>query len=287
VYRGAQPDPEQLEALVKAYGIKTVINLRGCCDPNPWYLEQARMSQHLQISLEDVSFSAGRLPPAGELRQLLLALERSTYPIYLHCFRGSDRTGLAAVMVLLLQDGISYDEARGQLGVRYGHLPLSRPRHLHRFLRLYEDWLGGEQLQHSPAAFRRWAMEEYDGGWCQYRIEHFAAMSGPPRAGEPLGYQVRVRNTGVRTWHLRPGLSAGVHLGYMLFDNDNNMIAAGRSGLLDADVPSGEAIDLTLVVAPIQKPGRYRLVVDLADEGHCWFYQAGAEPLEQELDIRE
>src|SRR5947209_10234346 len=62
VYRSAQPSGERLEALVRDYGIRTVVNLRGCCDPLPWYLEQCRASNRLNLSQEDISFSAGRLP---------------------------------------------------------------------------------------------------------------------------------------------------------------------------------------------------------------------------------
>jgi hypothetical protein len=146
-------------------------------------------------------------------------------------------------------------------------------------------------LTHSPAHFRRWAMQEYDGGWCQYRVESFTPLtplvSPWGKAGRPVSYAVRVRNIGGRSWDMRPGMTAGTHLGYILLDDKENWVATGRSGLLEADVPPGEAIDLTLVVAPISRPGRYRLLVDLVDEGHCWFFQAGAEPYEEELEIRE
>jgi hypothetical protein len=31
--------------------------------------------------------------------------------------------------------------------------------------------------------------------------------------------------------------------------------------------------------------GHYRLVIDLIEEGHCWFHQTGSEPWEEELDL--
>src|SRR5436305_2085675 len=68
VYRCGQPTPERLEALVKKYGIRTVINLRGCCDPTPWYIEQSRASARLDLSQEDLPFSAGRLPSVPVIR---------------------------------------------------------------------------------------------------------------------------------------------------------------------------------------------------------------------------
>src|SRR5437870_5021947 len=39
VYRSAQLSPDLLERVIGTYGIRTVINLRGCGDPSPWYLE--------------------------------------------------------------------------------------------------------------------------------------------------------------------------------------------------------------------------------------------------------
>src|SRR5690348_3995812 len=35
VYRCSQPSPAGLERLIKAYGVRTVINLRGGCNPFP------------------------------------------------------------------------------------------------------------------------------------------------------------------------------------------------------------------------------------------------------------
>src|ERR671922_1591104 len=35
VYRCAQPSGPRLERWVRRYGIRTVVNLRGCCDPSP------------------------------------------------------------------------------------------------------------------------------------------------------------------------------------------------------------------------------------------------------------
>jgi protein tyrosine phosphatase (PTP) superfamily phosphohydrolase (DUF442 family) len=284
VYRGAQPSPDDVQTLVRRFGIKTIVNLRGCCDSFEWYLNESRATGQAGIAQEDICLSAGRLPPAHEIRRLVEVLDRADYPLYLHCRRGADRTGLAAAIVLLLQSDVGLDEALAQLGPRFGHLPVGRPASLDCFFDLYLDWLRQRGAEHQPELFRHWLLEEYRGGWMTYQVECFERLTAQPRRGEAIAYRVRLRNTGTSSWRMRPGKKAGIHLGYILRDQQNQG-CTGRAGLLDAEVAPGETIDLTLVVDPVYRPGRYRLLVDMVDEYQCWFYQAGSEPLEEELDI--
>jgi hypothetical protein len=41
LYRGAQPSGPALEAIIHRYKIRTVLNVRGCCWPDKWYLDEA------------------------------------------------------------------------------------------------------------------------------------------------------------------------------------------------------------------------------------------------------
>src|SRR5207237_7687008 len=127
VYRSAQLSGRDLEKVVRAKGIQTVLNLRGCCDPAPWYVEECRTTHRLQVDQVDICLSAGRLPSAPEMRRLLEVLDRCSYPILLHCRRGADRTGLVSALIVLLQTGQALPEALQQLGLRYGHLAVERP----------------------------------------------------------------------------------------------------------------------------------------------------------------
>src|SRR5438132_805594 len=151
VYRSAQLSGRDLEKVIRNYGIRTVINLRGSSDPMPWYLDECRVTHRLNVSQEDVSCSAGRFPPSHEFRRLVDILDRCEYPILLHCRQGADRTGLASVLVMLLQTNLSVEEARRHMSVRYGHFPLGRPTNLDRYLDLYDDWLQETGRTHSPA----------------------------------------------------------------------------------------------------------------------------------------
>jgi protein tyrosine phosphatase (PTP) superfamily phosphohydrolase (DUF442 family) len=286
VYRGSQPKPGDLDRLVARYGIRTIVNLRGCCDPLPWYLDEARASQRLGLSQEDVAFSAIHLPSKHEIRNLLDVFDRSEYPIFMHCRHGADRTGLAAAVVLLLDETIPYATARGQLGLGYGHLSVGRTAALDHFFDLYEDWLAKNSTGHSPANFRRWALNEYEGGWC--RADVFAVEPvQPPRAGEPLGFRVRIRNTSPYAWDFKPTATAGFHVFFQVWDAEGRGVADGRAGLMAKHVGAGETVETTVVVPPLAKAGRYRLLVDMIEENHCWFFQTGSEPWEGELHVRE
>ncbi|HJT76752.1 MAG TPA: tyrosine-protein phosphatase, partial [Gemmataceae bacterium] len=215
VYRCAQPSPACLERLIRGHGIRTVINLRGRSDPQDWYMDECRVTQRLDIEHEDIAFSAGRLPPAGEVRRLVEVLDHCEYPIVFHCQRGADRTGLCAAMVLLLESDSSLAAARWQLGLRYGHLALGRPGNLDWFLDLYADWLRDTGQVHSPAAFHRWCLEAYCPGPCRARLE-WVTPPGVLPCRKPVGLRVRVHNTSHQVWHLCPDTFAGVHMTYTL-----------------------------------------------------------------------
>jgi hypothetical protein len=287
VYRCAQPSPGAIEEMVATYGIRTVVNLRGCCNPFPWYLDEARATARLDVCQEDVCFSAGRLPSATELRRFIEVLDCCDYPLVLHCRRGADRTGLAAAVVLLLQGDVALDAACRQLGVRYGHVRLGRPAYLDEFLDLYGEWLRAQGKTHSRDVFRHWAMCEYGGGACRADLEVTGPVPLRVKAGVPAALRVRACNRSPRPWQFRPTINAGFHVGVHVWDGEDRQVAMVKSGLREAVVEPGESIELTVVLPALERPGRYRLMVDLVDEQHCWFFQTGSEPLEEELQVSE
>jgi protein tyrosine phosphatase (PTP) superfamily phosphohydrolase (DUF442 family) len=285
VYRGAQPTGASLERIVRQYGIRTIVNLRGCGTPLPWYIDEARVAQRHGIALEDVSFSAIHLPAPRELRLFLEVLDRTEYPIFLHCRHGADRTGLGAAIVLLLQDGVPYAQARRELGLSFGHLALGRTGMLDAFFDLYEEWLRETHTEHSAERFRHWILEEYRGGRCEGGVEGIEAID-TPKAARPIGYRVRLHNRSPAAWHFKPTLTAGIHVLFHVYNADGDGIVEGRAGMLEATVPPGGHYEVTMVV-PSLRAGWYWLTVDLIEENHCCFFQTGAEPWEEELIVRE
>jgi protein tyrosine phosphatase (PTP) superfamily phosphohydrolase (DUF442 family) len=285
VYRCGQLSAADLEKTVVDHGIRTVVNLRGYSPFLPWYQEESQATHDLNVSQEDICFSANRLPSAPELRRLVDVLDRTEYPILLHCRHGADRTGLAAVVVLLLQTDAGLTQARRELGLRFGHLSLGRQAYLDRFFDLYADWLKLRGWEHSPGRFRKWIAEDTFPGEGRCRVE---LLHAPPRVrlGESTALTVRLYNAGDSPWHFRAATNAGIHAGFILFDELDCAVAYGRGALADTEVPPGRSQDVTLVLPALKQPGKYRLLVDMVDEQQGWFHQLGSEPLEREITVK-
>jgi hypothetical protein len=66
-----------------------------------------------------------------------------------------------------------------------------------------------------------------------------------------------------------------------------NIVHEGRAGMFDRRVTPGETIEVVLIVPPLAARGEYRLMIDMIEEGHCWFHQTGSELWDEELILRE
>ncbi len=286
VYRCSQQSGMGLERIVNEYHIRTVINLRGCSTVFPWYQEECRATERLDIAQEDICLSSGRLPSSSELRRLLTVLDRCEYPVLLHCRRGADRTGLTSALVQLLYSGATVTQARRQLGPRYGHVPLGRAGCLDDFFELYIQWLKEQRLEHSRSNLRRWIERDYCPAQYRCTIESVDLPARLP-LGKPTSFRVRVRNTSNRPWRLSPDNNAGVHGIYVLQDTHGRPVALGRAGLFEAEIAPHQELEMTFALPAVKSAGRFRLLVDMEDEQQGWFYQFGSEPLEQEIEVGE
>jgi protein tyrosine phosphatase (PTP) superfamily phosphohydrolase (DUF442 family) len=161
VYRGAQPSPEQLETVVKRYGIRTVVNLRGHNRNDTWYHEESATARRLGVALRDIGMSGHWPTQEVELRRLVDVLLTADLPLCLHCQAGADRAGLAAAFALLLLTDSTLPQARGQLALRFGHNALGSAGCNGRLLDRYEEWLQRQDAEHRPQHLRRWVYEAY------------------------------------------------------------------------------------------------------------------------------
>jgi hypothetical protein len=286
VYRCAQPSEAKLIQFIRRYGIRTVVNLRGL-DPQEWYLDESRATNRHNVAEEDIGFSANRLPSVVGLRQLVEIVDRAECPLLFHCHKGADRTGMASAIALLLKTDKPLEEARVQLGPRYGHLPLGRTAHIDHFFDLYQEWLDAQGLKHAPDVFRRWATREYCPGECRCALEVLVPSAQPLRVkgGKYVTFPVRCRNTSIKPWRMRPGSNAGIHVSCVVLDDDGHIAAESRAGRFEATVAPGEHVDVTLVLHAPVPPGRYEMRVDMVDEQHGYFMQFGSEPLVWKLEV--
>ncbi len=284
VYRSAQLSPSDLRGLIEKHNVRTVVNLRGCCSLFDWYLDECRTTHDLNIAQEDITFSANRLPSPAELRRLIEVFDHSEYPVLLHCRQGSDRTGLASALYMLLYTDADYETARKQCGMRYAHLPFLSTACMDRFFEMYEEWLKKNSLTHAPEQFRRWALQEYRADPAPARIELIDPI--PAIApGEALTLHVRAHNLSNETWHFHTGGLTGIHLRYLVFDSNNKLIGLFRTGRVEECVPPGGSIDLPAPLPPFSNAGRCRVVVDLSDK-QLSFVQLGSDLLELEIVVQ-
>jgi tyrosine-protein phosphatase SIW14 len=106
VFRGAQPTKDGFNYLA-SIGVKTVINLR----------EDGKRSKTEEKEVTDAGMKYVSVPMTGltaptqaEIDRILSILEANSGPVFLHCKRGADRTGVAIASYRIDHDG--WDNAR-------------------------------------------------------------------------------------------------------------------------------------------------------------------------------
>mgnify|MGYP002716915109 CR=1 FL=1 len=122
VYRSAQPSAKTLERLQAAYGLRSVINLRGENAGSPWYDEEVAASRRLGLAHFDFRMSAKTELSPAEAEALLALMEAAPKPLLIHCQSGADRTGLAAALYVAAVKRWGEAAAEAQLSLLYGHV---------------------------------------------------------------------------------------------------------------------------------------------------------------------
>jgi hypothetical protein len=292
VYRTAQLSGAKLSEYLRDHQIRTVINLRGYCPDFDWYRQEIEATAALGVAQEDITLSANRLPPPGELKRLLEVLDGCEYPIVLHCKQGADRTGLVSAMVLLLQTDASLARARRELLPHRGHFPVARTLVMDDFLDMYEAHLNAKAIAHSPEHFRNWLLNDYQPGVAVAAFAWSAPLPAAIPAQKPIAFTLRATNLSREPWRFTAGSTAGIHLKYSLYRTDGCEVFTDQAGLIDRMVEPGASIDLRLAF-PALAAGEYRLRADLADYREAgvavrarYFYQFGAPYVFETLIVK-
>ena len=108
IYRGGQPEREGF-ATLKAMGIMTVINLRTRHGERE-AVEAAGM-RYVEIPMSFIK----NVDPAAVRKTLSVMTDPANQPVYVHCARGVDRTGVVAAVYRMEVDGWSEAEAEAEM----------------------------------------------------------------------------------------------------------------------------------------------------------------------------
>jgi len=107
LYRGSQPSREGFEQL-KTMGVKTIVNLRA-------YRGDAGKLKGLGFQYVHLRCRAW-LPSGKKLAEFLKVVQDPTNrPVFVHCWHGSDRTGLAVASYRIMVQGWTLDDAVAEL----------------------------------------------------------------------------------------------------------------------------------------------------------------------------
>jgi len=133
LYRGAQPDAEGFRYL-QQLGVQTVINLREEADAvrtNERRIVESLGMRYVSLPVKDGSFfTTSRRIPEETVRTFLdLVVTTAPGPIFVHCRRGTDRTGALVGLYRIAQHGWSSAEAQAEarhVGMRWWYSGLKR-----------------------------------------------------------------------------------------------------------------------------------------------------------------
>ena len=103
LYRGAQPSAEGLEQL-KAMGVKTVLNLRS-------FHSDHHLVASGEMKLARLHMKPWHAEDEDVVAFLKIASDTNNLPLFVHCQRGADRTGMICAMYRIVYCGWSKDVA--------------------------------------------------------------------------------------------------------------------------------------------------------------------------------
>jgi tyrosine-protein phosphatase SIW14 len=116
LFRGGQPRPGGLQKLA-ARGVKTVINLRG---DDGLAADEEREAKSLGMKYVNLPLSLGGRPSREQIARALALIEAAeNQPVFVHCRKGADRTGVLIAAYRITHDHWTAAEAQREAD-KYG-----------------------------------------------------------------------------------------------------------------------------------------------------------------------
>ncbi len=108
LWRGGQPDEEGFRELQKM-GIKTVICLRFRTSLIDW---ERGVCEKLGLQFLSIPLNYTTTPRSPQIERFFDMVDEATnQPVYVHCYHGSDRTGLMLGIFRIARDGWTFKDA--------------------------------------------------------------------------------------------------------------------------------------------------------------------------------
>ena len=164
LYRSGQMGAAPLAAAIERHGIRTVLNLRGSHPESAWYRAERAATLGGGASQVDIAMSSCEWMSRAQARALLEVLDSAERPLLVHCFHGSERTGLVSAFAELLRPGSTLADADSQFTVGYLYFGIGDGVVTHHQLVAYESWLSDRHLRHTPDRLREWVRTAYTPG---------------------------------------------------------------------------------------------------------------------------
>jgi glycosyltransferase involved in cell wall biosynthesis/protein tyrosine/serine phosphatase len=176
LFRTNQPSPGMIVDMVRRYGIRTVVNLRGENTQHGWYRLEREACQRGEIAhVNTLVFSRGLLETQDLLR-LKEVIEKIELPALVHCKSGADRAGFFSALYRHFRLGEPLETSCAELGIRYGHFPFGPTGVLDHFFRTYlrdrqprqsfESWItSGYEKRRVESDFRPTALGRWITDW--------------------------------------------------------------------------------------------------------------------------
>ncbi len=102
MYRSEQPSKKGFLEL-EAMGVKTILNLRRNKDDNKKAGHTSLVLKHIRLKSKEIN--------EGDIIEVLQALKTADKPILIHCWHGSDRTGVMTAAYRIIFENWSKAEA--------------------------------------------------------------------------------------------------------------------------------------------------------------------------------
>jgi uncharacterized protein (TIGR01244 family) len=132
LYRGSQPDAEGFRKL-KEIGVKTIINFRiesDALETREQEIVESLGMRYVHVPIKDGNFFTWfRRIPGETVKKFFAVLESEQGPFFVHCRRGTDRTGAMVAFYRMARHG--WDAARAkneanEVGMRFWYRGLRR-----------------------------------------------------------------------------------------------------------------------------------------------------------------